>query len=58
MKLLVDECLSEELTKLAQRWGHGEASHIVWIGKRGWKDWQRGRLAVDVFSLASLSWRV
>jgi len=40
MKLLVDECLSEELTKLAQRRGHAEASHVAWIGKRGWKDWE------------------
>jgi hypothetical protein len=39
MKLLVDECLSEELAKLAQRRGHAEASHIAWIGKCGWKDW-------------------
>ena len=43
MKLLVDECLSEELAKLAQRQGHAEASHIVWIGKRGWEDWQLKR---------------
>jgi hypothetical protein len=28
MKLLVDECLSEELTKLAQRRGHAEASQL------------------------------
>jgi len=47
MKLLVDECLSEELAKLAQRRGHSEASHIVWIGKRGWKDWQLINLIVD-----------
>jgi predicted nuclease of predicted toxin-antitoxin system len=40
MKLMIDECLSEELTKLAQRRGHAEASHIAWIGKRGWKDWK------------------
>src|SRR5664280_3620774 len=40
MKLLVDECLSDELTKLAQRRGHAEASHIAWGGKRGWKDWE------------------
>jgi len=40
MKLLVDECFSEELTKLAQRRGHAEASHVAWIGKRGWKDWE------------------
>ena len=40
MKLLVDECLSEELAKLAQRRGHPEASHVAWIGKRGRKDWE------------------
>ena len=47
MKLLVDECLREELTKLAQRRGHAEASHIVWIGKRGWKDWQLRSVIID-----------
>lgn len=26
---------SEELTKLAQRRGHPDASHILWIGKEG-----------------------
>jgi Domain of unknown function (DUF5615) len=40
MKLLVDECLSDELTKLARERGHVEASHVAWIGKRGWKDWR------------------
>lgn len=39
MKLLIDECLSEELTKLARDRGHGESSHIRWIGKGGAKDW-------------------
>ena len=47
MKLLVDECLSEELTKLAQRRGHAEASHIAWIGKRGWKDWELKSVILD-----------
>lgn len=47
MKLLVDECLSEELTKLAQRRGHTEASHIAWIGKRGWKDWELKAIILD-----------
>lgn len=47
MKLLVDECLSEELTKLAQRRGHTEASHVTWIGKRGRKDWQLKRVILD-----------
>ena len=47
MKLLVDECLSEELTKLAQSRGHAEASHVAWIGKRGWKDWQLKSRIID-----------
>ena len=47
MKLLVDECLSEELTKLAQQRGHAEASHIAWIGKRGWKDWELKPVILD-----------
>ena len=34
MKLLIDECLSEELAS------HAEASHVRWIGKGGAKDWQ------------------
>jgi hypothetical protein len=40
MKFLVDECLSTELTSLAKSRGHHEASHIVWLGKAGWKDWE------------------
>jgi hypothetical protein len=40
MKLLIDECLSEELTKLARDSGHLEASHVRWIGKTGAKDWE------------------
>jgi len=47
MKLLLDECLSEEFTKLAQRRGHAEASHVAWMGKRGWKDWQLKNLIID-----------
>jgi len=47
MKLLVDECLSEELTKLAQRRGHADASHVAWIGKRGWKDWELKNVIID-----------
>jgi predicted nuclease of predicted toxin-antitoxin system len=39
MRLLVDECLSEDLARLARRRGHSQASHVAWIGKRGWKDW-------------------
>jgi len=40
MKLLVDECLSEELTKLARERGYLESSHIRWLGKAGAKDWE------------------
>jgi hypothetical protein len=40
MKLLIDECLSTELTKRAQQRGHDAASHVTWIGKAGCKDWQ------------------
>lgn len=38
MKFLVDECLSPELTQRAQDRGHGESSHVVWLGRGGWKD--------------------
>ncbi|MBN9507560.1 MAG: DUF5615 family PIN-like protein [Alphaproteobacteria bacterium] len=40
MKLLIDECLSEELAKLARDRGHPESSHVRWIGKAGAKDWE------------------
>lgn len=39
MKFLIDECLSEELAKLARDRGHPETSHVRWIGKGGVKDW-------------------
>ena len=38
MKFLIDECLSQKLAKTALTRGH-EASHIVWLKKSGWKDW-------------------
>jgi predicted nuclease of predicted toxin-antitoxin system len=40
VKLLVDECLSPKLTELARQRGHVESSHVVWIGKLSWKDWE------------------
>ena len=43
-KLLIDECLSSELALMARERGHHEASHVVWIGKSGWKDWELKRL--------------
>ena len=39
-KLLIDECLSSELALMARERGHHETSHVVWIGKSGWKDWE------------------
>jgi hypothetical protein len=39
-KLLIGECLSSELALMARERGHHEASHVVWIGKSGWKDWE------------------
>lgn len=47
MKLLIDECLSEELVKLARDRGHAESSHVRWIGQGGAKDWQLMRVIVD-----------
>jgi len=43
-KLLIDECLSSELALMARERGHDETSHVVWIGKSGWKDWELKRL--------------
>lgn len=47
MKLLIDECLSPELAKLAQSRGHSESSHVVWLKKGGWKDWSLSSFIVD-----------
>lgn len=40
MKLLVDECLSPELVKLAHEKGYGQSSHVVWMKRSGRKDWE------------------
>lgn len=40
MKLLIDECLSPELTRLAHAEGYEESSHVVWLGRSGLKDWE------------------
>lgn len=47
MKFLVDECLSPELTKLALKRGHGESSHVVWLGRSGIKDWDLMKVVLD-----------
>jgi len=38
MKFLIDECLSPDLAQMARDRGHGESSHVVWIGRGGVKD--------------------
>ena len=47
MKLLIDECLSEELAKLARDRGYPESSHVRWIGRAGAKDWELLPLILD-----------
>jgi hypothetical protein len=47
MKLLVDECLSPELVHMARERGHGESSHVVWIGRQGIKDWDLLKIALE-----------
>jgi hypothetical protein len=47
MKLLIDECLSPELAKLAKGRGHPGSSHVVWLRKSGWKDWSLKTFILD-----------
>jgi hypothetical protein len=47
MKLLIDECLSEELAHQARKHGHLDASHVRWIGKGGAKDWELTPVIVE-----------
>ncbi|WP_341487281.1 DUF5615 family PIN-like protein [Pararhizobium sp. A13] len=47
MKLLIDECLSPRLATMSQTAGYGESSHVVWLGKSGWKDWELKPLILD-----------
>jgi hypothetical protein len=39
-KFLIDECLSPTLALLARERGYVESSHVTWLGKGGWKDWE------------------
>ena len=39
MKFLIDECLSPELVAIARARGHGESTHVTWLGMRSRKDW-------------------
>jgi len=40
MKFLIDECLSLKLADLAIQRGYVQSSHVVRLGKSGWKDWE------------------
>jgi hypothetical protein len=40
LKFLIDECLSLDLVEVAQARGFPSSSHVVWLGKAGWKDWE------------------
>ena len=55
-KVLLDECLSPDLAALARDRGFAESSHVTWLGKAGWKDWEPKRfiLAQDN-SMASIA---
>lgn len=46
-KFLVDECLTLDLVEVATRRGFPQSSHVVWMGKSGWKDWQLKRFIMD-----------
>ena len=46
-KFLIDECLSPDLALLARERGFPESSHVTWLGKAGWKDWQLKEFILD-----------
>ena len=47
MKFLVDECLSPDLVAIARARGHGESTHVTWLGLRSRKDWSIVRRAIS-----------
>jgi predicted nuclease of predicted toxin-antitoxin system len=46
-KFLIDECLSPDLAALARDCGFAESSHVTWLGKAGWKDWELKRFILE-----------
>jgi predicted nuclease of predicted toxin-antitoxin system len=46
VKFLVDECLSPDLVTIARSRGHGESTHVTWLGLRSRKDWAIVRRAI------------
>jgi putative AlgH/UPF0301 family transcriptional regulator len=47
LKFLIDECLSLDLVDVARDRGFTQSSHVVWLGKAGWKDWQLKSFILD-----------
>jgi predicted nuclease of predicted toxin-antitoxin system len=47
VKFLIDECLSPELVGIARKRGHGDSTHVTWLGLRSRKDWTIVRRAID-----------
>ena len=47
LKFLIDECLSPDLAALARERGFPESSHVTWLGKGGWKDWELQRFILE-----------
>jgi hypothetical protein len=47
VKFLIDECLSLDLVEVAGSRGFVESSHVVWMGKAGWKDWELKAFILD-----------
>ena len=47
LKFLIDECLSPDLAQLARDRGFNASSHVTWLGKAGWKDWQLRDLIIE-----------
>jgi len=45
-RLLIDECLSQTLVAAAKSRGM-EADHVVWLGKRGFQDWNLVPFAIE-----------
>ena len=38
MRILIDECLSQKLVAAAKMRDH-DATHVVFLGKKGWQDY-------------------
>jgi predicted nuclease of predicted toxin-antitoxin system len=47
LKFLVDECLSPRLVEVCRSGGFVESSHVVWMGKAGWQDWELKAFILD-----------